>query len=461
MRCVTTVSYEVCVNGSFVGPIIPNRGLRQGDPLSPYLFLFCVEGLSNLLDNARQNNLIHGCRISPLAPDVTHLLFADDSFMFFNATTEEATRIKGILDHYAAISGQAVNFQKSGIMFSSNIRRDKQAELSNILGVHNDIESSNYLGLPSLVGRSKKRVFGFLKERVMKRIQSWSSKPISRAGKSVLVRNVLQAIPSYTMSCFLLPKTLSQEIERAFNGYWWQSGSDIKEEVKWHAWDAMSMPKGKGGLGFKNLYGFNIALLGKHIWKCIQDPNALVSRILKARYFPGVHILNAEKGQGSSFLWLGIWQAKEVLKGGFRWVVGDGNDIVATKDQWLVSKMGFKVDDSHRYAGRNERVSSLFYPGSKIWDVRKVQDFFSVGDASAILATRVPQHVVRDRIAWSSSNNGMYDVKSGYRFWFDQNGRSSEVTKSKGWSRLWNLVLPHKMKIFLWRFCRNNIPIRN
>lgn len=227
----------------------------------------------------------------------------------------------------------------------------------------------------------------------MKRIQNWSSKPISRAGKTELIRNMAQAIPSYTNSCFLLPKILSQDIERAFNSYWWQSESDPKKGVKWHAWDAMSMPKGKGGLGFKNLYGFNITLFGKHIWKCIQDPNALVSRILRARYFIGSQVLKANKGQGSSFLWFGIWQAKEVLKASFRWVEGDGSDIVATKDQWLVSKIGFMVEDSHRYEGRNERVSSLFYPRTKIWDVSRVQELFTAVDALAILATRVPQHV--------------------------------------------------------------------
>lgn len=110
------------------------------------MFLFCVEGISNLLDNAKQRNLIHGCRIRATAPDVTHLLFVDDSFVFFKATTEEATQVKGILDFYAANSKQEVNFQKSGVMFSSNIRRDKQNELSTILGVHNDIGSNNYLG---------------------------------------------------------------------------------------------------------------------------------------------------------------------------------------------------------------------------------------------------------------------------------------------------------------------------
>lgn len=138
------VSYEVFLNGSFVGPIFPKRGPRKGDPLSPYLFLSCVKGLSNLLNYAKQDNLIHGCRISASASEVTHLLFADDNFLFFRATREEVIKVKAILETYVASSGQAVNIQKSWIMFSSNIGMDKQVEFSNILGVHNDIESSNF-----------------------------------------------------------------------------------------------------------------------------------------------------------------------------------------------------------------------------------------------------------------------------------------------------------------------------
>ena len=110
MRCVTTVVYEFCFNGMTVGPIVPGRGLRQGDPLSPYLFLFCVEGLSNTLDKAAEREEITGCRVSASAPEITHLLFADDSFLFFKAHVNEVLKIKSILEEYATQSGQAINF---------------------------------------------------------------------------------------------------------------------------------------------------------------------------------------------------------------------------------------------------------------------------------------------------------------------------------------------------------------
>lgn len=105
MLCITTVSYSICFNGSLVGPIEPRRGLRQGDPLSPYLFLFCVEGLSNLITNAAREGKIQGSIVAANAPAVTHLLFADDSFLFFQARAEEVCYIKDILQKYEVCSG--------------------------------------------------------------------------------------------------------------------------------------------------------------------------------------------------------------------------------------------------------------------------------------------------------------------------------------------------------------------
>lgn len=110
MLCVTTVSYNVCFNGSSLGPITLRRGLHQGDPLSPYLFLLCVEGLSNSIDQAAGRGVIHGCQISPMAPVITHLLFADDSFLFFRANKEETMAVKALLNAYEKNLGQSINF---------------------------------------------------------------------------------------------------------------------------------------------------------------------------------------------------------------------------------------------------------------------------------------------------------------------------------------------------------------
>lgn len=232
MMCVSTVSYSISFQGSMIGPIIPSRGLCQGDPLSPYLFLLCVEGLSNSLKQAVDSNQINSCCICSSAPSIMHLLFADDSFLFFKASKEEAVAIKSLLNEYGASSGQAVNYQKSAIFFSSNVRRNIQEEIKNEIGVHKDIGESKYLGLPSLIGRSKKKVFNYLKEKIIQKIKSWGSKLLSRAGKLVMLKNVVHSIPAYAMSCFLMPKSLCQEIQRVINSFWLQSNAANRKGIR-------------------------------------------------------------------------------------------------------------------------------------------------------------------------------------------------------------------------------------
>lgn len=109
----------------------------------------------------------------------------------------------------------------------------------------------------------------------------------------MLIRNVAQTIPAYTMSCFLMPKTLCQEIERMMSAFWWNSNSSNNKGIKWLSWTHMSMAKKEGGLGFRDLHGFNIALLGKQCWNMLKNPDALVSRLLKTRYFPNCNLLQA------------------------------------------------------------------------------------------------------------------------------------------------------------------------
>jgi len=176
MLCVETVDYTVLVNGAQVGPFVPGRGLRQSDPLSPYLFIICAEGLSALIRDAESRGVINGTLICRNAPSVSHLLFADDCFLFFKVCEQEATVMKNILSTFEAASGQAINLQKSEIYCSSNTPADHKENITNILGVRQVLGTGKYLGLPSMIGRSKKATFKFIKDHVWNKINSWSSR---------------------------------------------------------------------------------------------------------------------------------------------------------------------------------------------------------------------------------------------------------------------------------------------
>ena len=120
MECITTVSYSLLINGEPTGHITPSRGLRQGDPISPYLFLICAEGLNGLLNRAASNRDIHGVSICRRSPKLTHLFFADDSLLFCRATQTECQKLQEILQVYEKASGQQLNRTKTTLFFSHN-----------------------------------------------------------------------------------------------------------------------------------------------------------------------------------------------------------------------------------------------------------------------------------------------------------------------------------------------------
>ena len=117
-----------------------------------------------------------------------------------------------ILAEYERESGEAINFQKSGIFFSRNVSPNSRDLVTSILGVQSNLNIGGYMGLPSLIGKSKREVFGFLKDILRSRTQGWQNKLLSQARKEILIKAVSQAIPSYYMSTFLLPKTLADEL---------------------------------------------------------------------------------------------------------------------------------------------------------------------------------------------------------------------------------------------------------
>jgi len=121
MNCIRSVSFSILINGQPTDPFSPNRGIRQGDPLSPYIFIICAEVLSGLITKSQQEGHIHGVSIATNAPPISHLLYLDDCILFCKAKPEEGQAIKHILDIYQATSGQKVNMDKSNMFFSPNI----------------------------------------------------------------------------------------------------------------------------------------------------------------------------------------------------------------------------------------------------------------------------------------------------------------------------------------------------
>ncbi|XP_073355270.1 uncharacterized protein [Aegilops tauschii subsp. strangulata] len=183
MGMVTTVKFSVMFNGSKLQQFTPSRGIWQGDPISPYLFLLAAEGLPCLLKSKVESSNLGGLQVAPLAPPVNHLLFADDSLLFFKANAMGADEINQLLEHYCQATGQRVNYSKSSIFFSKGVPGNVRAEIKELLHVPNETLNEKYLGMPSDVGSSRNGAFKFLKYRLWSKIQGWIEKSLSTVGK--------------------------------------------------------------------------------------------------------------------------------------------------------------------------------------------------------------------------------------------------------------------------------------
>ncbi|KAA3468576.1 reverse transcriptase [Gossypium australe] len=336
MKCISTSSYAVILNGSRGRTFKPSRGLRQGDPLSPFLFLICSEGLSALMRSTKQNGLVKGARASRRGPEISHLLFADDCMLFGEVTENGARILKSILQEYERCSGQCVNFGKSTIFYSSNTNEESKLAVSTLLGVRCSSSLEKYLGLPNIVGRRKKKAFQNLVDRITIRIDGWSSRLLSQGGKEIFIKVILQAIPTYAMSVFLFPKALCEMIESKLARFWWQKGAG-KRGIHWCQWKLLCRSKDEEGLGFRNMVQFNISLLTKQGWRLLNYPDSLVAQVFKAKYFPECSFLNSRLGNSRSYVWRSIWATKDTLEKGLIWKVGTGLKISITKDAWILN----------------------------------------------------------------------------------------------------------------------------
>ncbi|GAA0174164.1 hypothetical protein LIER_27609 [Lithospermum erythrorhizon] len=231
----------------------PGRGLRQGDPVSPYLFIICTEGLISLLNNACVAGDLHGISLGANTTMFSHLIFVDDTLLLGRAFVVEATTFMNILKQ----GGQPWKVP----------------------------------GLPTSLGTSKKVKFSSILNRVKVKVEL-----LSKAGKEVFVKSVLQTIPNYPMQCFLLPKQVCNKINSILSNYWW-GATENKKTIHWASWKKLYITKENGGLGFSDLRLFNLALLSKQVWRIITDPQSQLARIYKAKYFPHGTFWDAKLGE--------------------------------------------------------------------------------------------------------------------------------------------------------------------
>ncbi|CAA7036215.1 unnamed protein product [Microthlaspi erraticum] len=274
-----------------------------------------LEVLSGLCKQAQASGKLKGLQVARRSPFINHLLFADDSMFFCKTNEANCLTLNTILSRYEQSSGQCINLNKSTVTFSAKTPPEVKARVKLSLGITKEGGVGKYLGVLENFGRRKRDVFTVLVDKIRQRSHSWTTRFLSRAGKKILLKSVLLALPTYTMSCFKIPLSLCNRIQSILTRFWWDSSPD-KRKISWIAWKKLTKPKGEGGLGFREVETFNDALLAKLSWRILKNSDSLLAQVLIGKYCSDCSFMESKAKPTSSHGWRSIIAGMEVLKQG-------------------------------------------------------------------------------------------------------------------------------------------------
>ena len=349
MQCITTVSYSILVNGEPSKVFHPSVGLRQGDPLSSYIFILCMEVLSRNLSKLQATKELNGLKIARNAPKISHLFFAVDALFFFKANPKNCWAIKNILATFCEKSGEMMNFEKSHVIFSPNTPPKFRKILRKPLGVKDKDKIGSYLGCPMEVDGRNTSVFNEITTKTANKILTWKFSTLSQAGKLILINTILTALASSIISIYLLPKKTTRNITSLLLRFWWSSSME-KKPIYWRKRELLEKHKFQGGLSFRNVAHVNKSPLFNQAWRIHNNKESLIHKLYMAKYKkdPIQMVMDNETPKNGSYAFRSLFRACKVFKKGLYKKLGNGRSIRIDNDRWHASMSPKpKVPENH------------------------------------------------------------------------------------------------------------------
>lgn len=241
-HCISSTSFNILWNGDRTDPFCYSRGIRQGDPLSPYLFVLCMDRLSHIISEKVSSGMWKPMRAGRNGPLISHLMFTDDLLLFAEADVNQMDCVLDCLNKFGNLSGQKVSTQKTKIIFSKNVSQDKRALLCEMSGFSASSSLGRYLGSRVVQGRASKGHFNFIIEKIQSKLSGWTQSCLSRAGRITLAHSVLSSVASFNMQHSKIPKGVCFKIEQAQRNFIWGDTVD-KRRPHLVRWDICCTPK--------------------------------------------------------------------------------------------------------------------------------------------------------------------------------------------------------------------------
>ncbi|GAU18134.1 hypothetical protein TSUD_248350 [Trifolium subterraneum] len=473
--CVFAGSLSVLVNGSPTEQIDISKGLKQGDPLAPFLFILVAEGLGALMKKAVDVGYFKGIQISTTGTIMSHLQYADDTLFVGEACVENLWTTKAILRWFELISGLKVNFFKSklyGINVGDNFISSAASFLKCKVGKLPFI----YLGLP--VGANPRRLVTWnpVIEVLQKRLASWKNKYVSLGGRVVLLNSVLAAIPIFYLSLFKMPVGVWKKIVNLQRRFLW-GGVAGSSKIPWVNWRDVCRPKKEGGLGVKDLRIMNISLLAKWKWRLLSEGKSIWKNVLEDRYRGGesgvgwmskVWVSSKASPWWNDLMTMGVVAGEDRLHGIFFKKIGNGGDTRFWHDSW-VGTQPLKELFPRLFLISVQKECSVFEVGGGVsgrWDLKWRRNLFVWEEELRELLVNVltPIQLINKEDEWRCHyfNGSLFSVSSLYKYLsgiiIPPISRDPELVRDLGF--LWESLAPSKVIVFSWQLLLSRLPTK-
>lgn len=439
--CVTSVCFSVIFNGQVKRFFHASRGLRQGDPLSPSLFILAEDVLSRLF-TARLSRMDEFS--TTLARFPTHLLFADDILLFLNAKRHTITKVLDLLAAYSNSSGQRMNPAKCCFFLPSKAPRSQAYVIRSTTGFERGSFPFIYLGVPVGPGKRQARHFQHIIDRIMERTNGWQAKLLSDAGRLVLIKHVLSLIPIHILSATTIPEICLKKIESILANFFWGK-SDYGKRRHWCKWDKLCRPVGEGGLGIRNLRDVRRAFILKKCWM-VASSEFIWGVFMRAKYRIPVSPVFWSGPQRCSPEWREMLMHRLDFAAKCGWNVGRG-DISFWRDNWCkdFSFEHLAVD------GFDEDKLCEFWNG-EMWDFGDLIP--TIGEELSLLTLENAPTLSEDRdmLFWRLTSSGMFSVSLAWES-VRRRGRTNRVL-----AQTWASPMPTKSKLLIWRMLKSILP---
>ncbi|PWA74034.1 RNA-directed DNA polymerase, eukaryota, Reverse transcriptase zinc-binding domain protein [Artemisia annua] len=458
----------VLVNGSPTFEFYCQKGLRQGDPLSPFLFLIVMEALTNMILRACRLGDVEGIKVSDEGPSISHMLYADDALIMGTWSRNNIVMNTRLLRIFFMCSGLKINVHKSHL-FGLGVSDTEVSSMAEVLGYKVGSLPFQYLGIKVGANMNRSSHWDPVVETVRNRLQSWKAKVLSIGGRLTLIKSVLSSLPVYYLSLFKAPGVVLENIERMMNKFLW-TGSREGRGIHWVSWDIVTRPKRFGGLGISKLSEVNLALLvkwmcwfktdhegwwrkfiislhgGRNRWAFLPVKKALAGNWKSVVNFLEKTRINGESidkfftcqlGDGSRInFWKDIWYGTTPLC--IRWPIlysKDRNKKVSVKERIRFDGTVLVLDDSWEL------------------DASTVEGISEVQDVSYMLS-QVKYSGCTDRWIWDQNPNADFSVAAV------KNSLRRYIYTQQAHQMIWVKWVPIKVNILMWRIEKGRVPTR-